>query len=270
MKNALVINDLSAFGNCSLNVNLAVLQNLKLQTHAVPSFILSHQSDFDDFYIKDNGDCLIKVLEKFTDKTVFDGVLCGYLKTEENINSVSSFMENFGGLKLIDPVFGDHGELYKGFTLAQVELYKKMIKSADIITPNLTEACYLSNQKYQDFCNFLSINDLKIGIKPLLQSLRKLTNAVIFITGIKVKDRLVNILFDKEIYAFSVKNNGQHFSGSGDLFASIIFGKVLNKVSYKKAVKTATKFIKKAVDYSIFKNQTGNFGLLYQKFIKKL
>ena len=63
-------------------------------------------------------------------------------------------MENFGGLKLIDPVFGDHGELYKGFTLAQVELYKKMIKSADIITPNLTEACYLSNQNIKIFATF--------------------------------------------------------------------------------------------------------------------
>ncbi|MBE5756886.1 MAG: hypothetical protein E7342_03705 [Clostridiales bacterium] len=269
MKNTLIINDLSAFGNCSLTVNLAVLQNLKLQTHAVPSFILSHQSDFDDFYIKDNFDGLTGVLNKFNN-TTFDGILCGYLKTEENINCASNFIENFNGLKLIDPVFGDHGKLYKGFTLNEVELYKKMVKNADIITPNLTEACYLSNQNYQDFCNFLNINDLKTGIKPLLQSLRKLTNAVIFITGIKVNNKLCNLLFEKEIYTFFVKDNGKHFSGSGDLFASIIFGKILNGSSYKKALKIATKFIKKAVDYSVSKNQTGNFGLLYQKFLKKL
>ena len=160
MKDTIIINDLSAFGNCSLNVNLAVLQSMNIQTHAIASFLLSHQSDFEDFYIANVSNHLNEILKRFKNKSIFDGFLSGYLKSEENLLSVNDFLQDFKGLKVIDPVLGDNGKFYKEFSQKQVDLYKEIIKNADVITPNITEACFLADVDYYDFYKTLTKDNI--------------------------------------------------------------------------------------------------------------
>ena len=272
MKNVLVINDLSGFGNCSLTVNLPVLQNTGLKTHAVASFLLSRQSDYDDFYAVNQSDFLTETLKRYAeDKNYFDCVLSGYLRDEKSIAAVDGFLTDFKGLKVIDTVFADDGKLYKGFSEKQVALYKELIKKADIITPNITEACFLCDTDYEEFLKVKNEKELFEKINGLFNALSPLTDAVIYITGAVVNGKIYSFVADKEgVFTAYSKDNGYRFSGSGDLFTSIITGETLNGTNSKKALSKAVKFIKKAADYSVKNGHYGNDGLLYQKFLKKL
>ncbi|MFQ8980377.1 MAG: bifunctional hydroxymethylpyrimidine kinase/phosphomethylpyrimidine kinase [Waltera sp.] len=70
----------------------------------------------------------------------FDGLYCGFLGNEEQIDIVREFVEMFRPpLFLLDPVMGDHGRAYSSITETHVQKMKELLPLADIITPNITE-----------------------------------------------------------------------------------------------------------------------------------
>ena len=50
---------------------------------------------------------------------------------------------------IVDPIMGDHGEAYATYTEAMCRKMKELAEMADVLTPNLTEACILTDRPYK-------------------------------------------------------------------------------------------------------------------------
>ena len=136
-----MINDIAGFGRCSTTVSLPVISVMKVQVCPVPTSVLSNHlgfplCHFDDYtsHMRD----YIKIWKELG--LTFDGLYCGFLGNEEQIDIVREFVEMFRPpLFLLDPVMGDHGRAYSSITETHVQKMKELLPLADIITPNITE-----------------------------------------------------------------------------------------------------------------------------------
>ena len=151
MKRVASIQDISCLGRCSLTVALPVLSAAGLHTSVLPTALLStHTGGFDHFTFLDLGGEMKKILASWREEGLrFDAVYSGFLGSAGQIGTVLSLIEDQpGALVLVDPVMGDCGEIYKTYTPEMCELMHRLCARADIITPNLTEACLLAGVPY--------------------------------------------------------------------------------------------------------------------------
>ena len=162
--------DLSCVGQCSLTVALPILSANGIETCVLPTAILSNHTMFKSWSYLDLTDEIENIFSHWKNNDFkFDAFLLGYLGKPELIKIAEKCFKEFsadGAKVIIDPVFGDNGKLYPGFDLSYVEEMKKLLKHADVILPNVTEACFLTDtrlsverQRYggfgytQGFCN---------------------------------------------------------------------------------------------------------------------
>ncbi len=243
-KKLAVINDISGFGRCSLTVALPVISTLKVQACPVPTSVFSNHTGFPDWYCKDLTKNMPGFLEKWEKlNLIFDGIYCGYLGSEHQIDIVTGFLqaqEKHHPLVLIDPVMGDHGKAYSGISTAHCNRMKDFIRHARILTPNLTEACLLTDTPYEE-----AVNDWE-RMKEILSTLHEMGPKQIVITGIVQGNCFANAISDRTDNTFTIYKTpvaGQSRPGTGDLFASILSADCLNGSSLFQAVKKASDFI---------------------------
>ena len=247
MKKIAVINDLSGFGKCSLSVALPIISAMGIECNPIPTAILSNQTGYSDFYSVDFTPHLTPYIDIWKKQSAhFDAILTGYLGSEKQVDIIIDFIDHFGknSLTFVDPVMADDGVLYDTYDDALCEKVKMLTKKANIITPNLTELCILCNKNYEEIN---SRNDLEeIGI--LASSLLSETTNVVIVTGVRVENNIYNIIVKKDdvIVVKSALLEGS-YSGTGDIFSSIVCGLITKDVSVEKAVNIATQFIAKSI-----------------------
>lgn len=148
----LAIHDLSGFGRCSLTVILPVLSALGVQVCPLPTAVLStHTGGFAEVAMRDLTDFLAESLSRYQElKLDFDCVYSGFLGSEDQIDICADCLSRYpDALKVVDPVMGDHGKPYRTYTPAMQRRMGELARHADLITPNLTEACMLLGQPYR-------------------------------------------------------------------------------------------------------------------------
>lgn len=248
MKKIAVINDISGFGKCSLTVSLPIISSLGIECNPIPTAILSNQTGYDDFYSVDFTENMTPYIDVWKKQNVhFDAILTGYLAGEKQVDIILDFIENFkceNTLVFVDPVMADDGVLYDTYDEKLCEKVKMLTKKANIITPNLTELCILCGADYKQLAEE---NDVQKIINLAASMIDKTTKTVI-VTGIKIKDEIVNLIVD-ENGANTVKSallKGS-FSGTGDIFSSIVCGAVTKGINIIDAVSLATKFITESI-----------------------
>ena len=152
-KKIAVINDISGFGRCSVTVTLPILSYLGVQCCPVPTAILSNHMGFPNYYIDDYTDRMRVYIENWGKLGLrFEGIMTGFLGSAEQIDIVKGFIRDFSKedtLVIVDPVMGDHGKIYATYTEEMCTQMKKLVALSDITTPNLTEACKLSDVPYK-------------------------------------------------------------------------------------------------------------------------
>lgn len=268
LKKVAAINDLSGVGRCSLTVAIPILSALKVQCCPFPTAILSSQTDYPEFTFLD----FTNEMDEYKNvwKRLGIGVDCiysGFLGSIEQIEIVSDFIkETDTSLVVVDPVMGDNGSLYSTFTKEMCSKIKDLVKHSTLITPNLTEACILTNKEYHQSYS----RDELINIAKDLSDLGPLN---VVITGIVEGDNILNLAYNKftdEAYFTSVKYNNRSYSGTGDIFTSIICGLLANNYDLNFAVETATKFIYKTINYTSQFNTDRNDGVMFEMFLGDL
>ena len=241
MKKIAVINDLSGFGRCSLSVALPILSAMGHECCSVPTAILSNQTGYDDFYSVDFTEHLTPFIDVWKKQNVqFDAILTGYLASEKQVDIILDFIDRFGenSLVFVDPVMADDGVLYDTYDEKLCEKVKMLTTKANIITPNLTELCILCGVDY----NKISKSPEYIG--ELASSLLSETTKTIIVTGIKSDAEISNLIVEKS-GSDVVKSEllGGSYSGTGDIFSSIVCGGITKGMSVSDAVILATDFI---------------------------
>ena len=147
-----MINDIAGFGRCSTTVSLPVISVMKVQVCPVPTSVLSNHLGFPLCHFDDYTSHMRDYIKVWGELGLtFDGLYCGFLGNEEQIDIVREFVEMFRPpLFLLDPVMGDHGRAYSSITETHVQKMKELLPLADIITPNITESCLLTGTPWKD------------------------------------------------------------------------------------------------------------------------
>ena len=160
---------------------------------------------------------------------------------------------------------GDYGKLYSSYTEEMCEEMKKLIPYADILTPNLTEACILTDTEYSEDIDSKELENI-------VYMLSEKGPDKVVITGLQRGDMVTNLVFEKgkEIDEISTKKIGKERSGTGDIFASIIAADAVNGVEFSRSVSKATEFISKCIEKSIEMDLPYTDGVCFEEFLTEL
>ena len=247
---ALTGQDISCLGKSSTTVVLPVMEALSVETALLPTALLSTQTDgFDDIYIVEGSDWIDNIWKRFESMGVtFDGMYSGYLGSAGQVEKVRDIFSSQDGLKFVDPVLGDNGELYSTISRDHASEMIRLVKKADVITPNFTEAMILTG--LEDGIRKAGQKD----IHDLVTVLRSYGPERGVITSVPlVAGGYGNIAWQNdEIRIFSFEDAGASYPGSGDLFASVLFSLVLRGDSFFGSAKHATDI----ASYTVMKSRS--------------
>lgn len=241
-KRILSIQDVSCVGQCSNTVALPIISACGHECAIIPSAVLStHTGGFEGFTFKDLTSEMPKIYKHWMKEGIqFDAIYTGYLGNVKQIRHVAKIMENClvpGGPKIVDPAMADNGKLYTGFDEEYVEGIKWLCTQADIILPNITEACLLTGIDYpeeydQDFVN------------ELLGKLDELCGGCVILKGVSFREGYTGVMIYEagfcSYYEHELLPNSCH--GTGDVFASVFTGSLMREVGAVNAACVAADF----------------------------
>lgn len=279
-----MINDIAGFGRCSTTVSLPVISVMKVQVCPVPTSVLSNHLGFPLCHFDDYTSHMRDYIKVWNELGLtFDGLYCGFLGNEEQIDIVREFVEMFRPpLFLLDPVMGDHGRAYSSITETHVQKMKALLPLADIITPNITEACLLTGtpwkdgewtmqelsglcEKLADICQTASItsNEVSTGTTA--------SGASIVITGIRQGDSLINFLWNDGVYTtYATPIAGASRPGTGDIFASILAADAVRGETLLTSVQKAANFVGLCIAGSEKAGTPVQEGVVFEKYLAAL
>lgn len=281
MKKVAVIQDLSSFGKCSLTAAIPVLSVMGVQACPLPTAVLSAQTNYPSYYLEDFTSKMNYFTEEWEKLEItFDGIFTGFVTGGEQITNIFRFLDTFykGDTRLlVDPVMGDDGEVYDIFSDGLLDRMKELVKQADVITPNVTECCLLSGLSYDKLHGYTSAHDYIQALEEAGNQLRQATNAEVIITGVNTLDsdsnkrQIGNLYIDeKNTFYHGMEYNGKSYSGTGDLFASVIMGSIMRGDRLKNAVQLAVTFLTEAIHDSSLKNVPEIEGINFEKYLRML
>lgn len=244
MKRVLSIQDISCLGKCSLTVALPIISAMGVETSIVPTAVLSTHTMFDNFTFRD----LTEDMEGIKDHWVkegfeFDAIYTGYLGSKEQVNIVNDFFQTFKNdhnYIIVDPAMADNGKMYTGFTDDFALEMAKLCSNADIILPNISEACFMLGKEY------IGENSSMDEIKKLLMELTTLGAKTVVITGVKFNQNRFGYMGyhtqSKKFFQYDTEEIPMKSHGTGDVFASTFTGALMNNYSVFESLKIAADF----------------------------
>ncbi len=269
-KKIAVLGDLTGYGRCALTVSIPLLSAHRIQVCPVPTAILSNHTGFSSFFMEDYTEKLPSFFAEWEKLSLsFDGIMTGFLGSEKQVDLVIDFIHRFktpDTLLVVDPVMGDNGSAYQTFTKAHCNEMKKLASLADILTPNLTEACLLTDTPYQEQISRRELTSLADTLIPR-------PNQKIVITGLLLGDRIGSFYAMRKedgtllTGMFSNKKIAGLRCGTGDVFASLITADALFQKAFPLSVKSAGRFVCKCLAASAQKNIPPENGVCFEDFM---
>lgn len=280
-KKIAVINDLSGFGRCSLTAAVSVISVMGVQPCPLPTAILSAQTGYPSYYCDDYTDKM-EVFRQEWEKmgARFDGIYTGFLANEAQAEHILRFLDTFykeGTFLLVDPVLGDEGKVFKMFSEKLLCRMRELVLRADVITPNLTELCLLTDTDYQQVQNLTEIDCLTRQIEKMARKLIRKGPGTVVVTGIRFLDKtdgkkkIGNLaVTERESRMAAFSYIGGSFSGTGDLFASVVAGGLARGDDIFRLIRLAGDFIEHAMQDSVLGRVERNEGADYEKYLGML
>ena len=265
-KKILTIQDISCYGQCSITVALPILSAFGFETAILPSAILStHTSGFKNFTVHDLSDEIPLIVNHWKNEGIkYDVLYSAYLGEIRHIDLVLKIKKELlkdDALFLVDPVMGDNGKLYPAFDMNYVEAMKRLVKEADIIIPNLTEAAFLTDTPY------LENYDEKY-IKDILNKLHALGAKDVVLTGVSFKEGSIGIasLIKGEYHYYEHRRIPKSYHGTGDVYTSSFLGAYLKNNDIHEAIKLAAEFVVKAIENTL-DDPNHNYGVKFEPLL---
>lgn len=266
------IHDLSGFGGGSLSAVFPILSALGLQVCALPTAILStHTGGFTDFHFRDLTEDMRHIIAHWQRLNLsFDGIYSGFLGSDEQIHIVRDFIAAFkkeSALVVVDPVLGDDGELYDTMQPSMVEGMRELVASADVITPNITEAALLlgyapdtaSTQTAKDWAlELTSLGPDRVIITSVPESH---DNGTAVIAYDQTNDRFWKV---------ACPYIPACYPGTGDIFASVITGSLLQGDSLPLSLDRAVQFVSLAIRATFGHNFPEREGVFLERVLPSL
>lgn len=268
-KKIAVINDLSGFGRCSISVALPLISHLGVQCCPLPTAIFSNHTGFEHYYYDDYTDSMAPYMEQWQRLGLqFEGILTGFLGSVRQIDLVERFLKTFTSERttvIIDPVMGDYGKPYPTYTEEMCQGMKALVRYGDILTPNLTEACILTDTPYREHFS-------EKELLEMAQSLCRQGPKKVVLTGVPRGEYLENYCYetDRGPSVHRIRRVAPQRSGTGDVFSSIIAAGAVKGVPFSKSVETAANFVKLCLKRSAELDIPTTDGVCFEEVIGKL
>lgn len=247
-KKILTIQDISCVGQCSLTVALPILSAAGFETCILPSAVLStHTAGFTGFTVRDLTDDIPAIAEHWKKEGIlFDCIYTGYLGSTRQIDDVKNIIVTLaasGCTSIVDPAMADNGKLYPAFDHEYVQAMKALAFSADIILPNITEACFLTDTEYRDSYD-------EAWISQLLKKLRDAGAKTIVLTGVSYKPETTGVVVlegDEPAY-YEHRKIAKGCHGTGDVYASAFVGALMHGKSAYDAAALAADYTVRCIE----------------------
>ncbi len=262
MKRIVTIQDFSCVGKCSLTSALPVISAAGVEACGIPTALLSNHTGFNTFYSRDLTEELVPVGRQLKAENItFDAVYTGYIASIHQMELISVFIDDFGGgntLIFVDPVMGDNGRIYSGLSQDYPQHMRKLCGKADILAPNLTEACLLTGREY-------SPELPRTELEAMLRELYSLGGKYAFVTGVRSGDMLGAVGFDGEHFHESfMKHEDIICAGTGDILSAAFIGAVMRGAEYTQAQDIAVRFTYEAVRLTALDPDRRPYGVQFE------
>lgn len=271
MKKVLTIQDISCFGKCSITVALPVLSAMGIETAILPTAVLSTHTLFRGFTVKDLSDQLIPITDHWLTQNIhFNAIYTGYLGNAEEIEIAGRIFDEFKSddtLIFIDPVMGDNGKLYPAFDMEYARLNAEFCSKADIIVPNITEACFMTGSEYKESYD-------EAYILALLDKLAKLGAGTVVLTGVSLSEGKTGVygLDTKTGKTFIYQNDrvDASYHGTGDLFSSASLGAIMRGMALPDAFRVAADYTARTIEVTLRNPENPWYGVDFEETIPDL
>ena len=247
-KRLVAINDISGFGKCSLTVALPIISAAGVETVCMPTAVLStHTGGFTGFTYRDLTEDMPKITEHWKSISLEpDAIYSGFLGSFDQIDMVKDFVKKFKtekNLFIADPCMADHGKMYTLFDEKFASAMASLCSQADIILPNITEACFMTNRTGTiDPDNMQT----EAEISELLNALIDMGAKNAILTGVSFEENKLGAAcmgIDRVAkYYFSERLPGA-YHGTGDVFASSFCGAVMNDFDIYDSMRIAVEYV---------------------------
>lgn len=272
MKRIVTIQDISCVGKCSLTVALPVISACGVEAAVIPTAVLSTHTAFNDFTFCDLTDEITPVTKIWKKENIgFDAIYTGYLGSFRQIELMTEFFDDFktdDNIIFIDPVMGDHGKLYPGFTQEFADSMASLCGKADVIVPNLTEACFMLNEEYKE------VGYTEEYIKNILRRLCGLGCKNAVLTGVSFEEGKLGIMaYNREsdsFLSYYTEKVKASFHGTGDVFSSACVGALMRGLSLEGALKTAANFTVESIKATMRDQEHNWYGVNFEEAIPYL
>ena len=268
-KTVAAIHDMSGVGRCALTVAIPVLSAMGAQVCPVPTAVLSAHTAFQGVAARDLTDFMGPLLAHWRALGLeFDAVYAGYLASPAQAEIVKGFLEaQPKALKVVDPVMADGGRMYAGLDASMPEVMRGLCADADLITPNLTEYALLTGEPYSEAPREAA------GARAMLERLLRVTGArAAVVTSLPTVAGPVNALMDASgaFEACRFERLPASFPGTGDLFASVVTGALLEGHALAAAVQKATEYVRETIAVTLQCGTEPRFGVQLEKTLPLL
>ncbi len=272
MSSVIAVHDISCYGRCSLTVALPIISSCGINCSVLPTALLStHTGGFGNPHRIDLTDSIIPIYKHWREQGLsFEGIYTGYLgspRQPEILLKLFNELSRDGTKVFVDPVLGDDGKMYKSITNEMVVGLRRMVAAADVVMPNITEACLLLGIDYKQ-----PPHDDKF-IERLLYGLKDLGCNQLVITGVCPDAETVGVVFldsKGHIGRFTRKKTPGSFHGSGDMFGSVLVGRMIAGDDLMCAIKCAADFVASAIEDTLKLNTDKRDGLHFESQLRRL
>lgn len=272
MKRIVTIQDITCLGKCSLTVALPIISAMGVEASVIPTAVLSVHTAFPSFTFHDLTPSFSSIAQHWKGEGFsFDAIYTGYLGSLEQVKLISDFVDDFKKpetLVFMDPVLGDNGKLYTGFDLEFAHSMAKLCSKADVITPNLTEACLLLDRPYPgDQCD-------EAYAKELLLELSHLGAKKVVLTGASFEpDKLGVLAYDAEenrYFQYFNQHVPMRFHGTGDVFSSTCVGALTRGMPLDEALTLAVDFTLASIEATLSDQDRRWYSVNFEEAIPML
>ena len=269
-KRIAAIHDLSCFGKCSLTVALPVISCFGIECAVLPTAVLSgHFAALPEVSVLDLTEKMEQTADHWKQGGVtFDGIFSGYLSSREQVAQVENFVKKFKGphtLFVADPAMADRGKLYRGFGMDHVEAMKRLCMGADVVLPNVTEACLMLGKEFREVQDAAYLEELLTGME-------KLGAGKVVITGVSLSAEQVGIACREggKLSVLQKEKTPGHFNGTGDLFASVFTAAMVKGADFMTAARGAMDFTAHVIAETVKNPDHRTYGVDFEQHLKDL
>lgn len=267
MKRLAAIHDLSGLGKCSITAALPIVSASGVECCCIPTALLStHTGGFEGWTFKDLSEEMLPIARHWHDLDMhFDAVYSGYLASKEQGELLSEsikLLSDENTLVIVDPAMADNGKYYVNLDETMADCFRSIIGMANVITPNITEACFLTGTEY---CSGPHSDEFTDG---LIEKLFAMGPDTVVITGVLSANGEVGVVgrdarSGKRSVHMSPVRNGM-FHGSGDVFASAFSALLTRGFDFESALEISESFVSDCVLRTERRCGAGNYGLDFE------